>query len=275
MGVKGSVLTWKKLFIAKSHSSTDSRKMGTPQASYVSSDSAHFLKVIAEKFQWIDLSDDTVMDVGCGNPKIKFTDLLIERFPNVKQVIAVDKKAGLIEFLKCRIRHSEIHYQFADIEDWSTLKEWEGKISKVVSIHCFHQLKDQKISFQNVFKMLKPGGEVAILFCLQSGYIGWHNDLVNDSKWNKYYNGNSPEIPLTQFSKKEASDYETIEAGKSAILKLALSSFKIPEESKEEFKEDLYKAFMKHNAMFTDKPVPNIFLSHSISTKTRKLKYLL
>ncbi|GIY10037.1 uncharacterized protein CEXT_812061, partial [Caerostris extrusa] len=82
--------------------------------------------------------------------------------------------------------------------------------------------------------MLKPGGEVAILFCLQSGYVGWHNDLVNDSKWNKYYNGNSPEIPLTQFSKKEASDYETMLEGIGfSIIECKKDRIGVPFESSE------------------------------------------
>ncbi|GIY29977.1 uncharacterized protein CDAR_106451 [Caerostris darwini] len=217
------------------------------------------------------------MDVGCGNPKVKFSDLLMEFFPNVKQIIPVDKKSALIDYVKCSVNHPKICYESADIEDWSTLQKWEGKISKVVSSHCFHQLKDQKIAFQNIFRMLKPGGEVAVLLCLKSGYVAWHCDMVNNSEWNRYYNGNSPEIPLTQFSNKEASEYENFlkeigfsiieckkdrigvpfestEIWKNAIFNLALSSFAIPENSKERFKEDICKTFINHNAMLADKP---------------------
>ncbi|GIY92769.1 uncharacterized protein CEXT_662451 [Caerostris extrusa] len=207
--------------------------MATPQPSYVSTDSRLFLKSIAEKLGWNDLSDDIVMD----------------RKPS-ENLLRV-----------CRYRRLK----------------WKEKISKVVSSHCFHQLKDQKIAFQNIFRMLKPGGEVAIFFCLKSGYVAWHCDLVNNSEWNRYYNGNSPEIPLTQFSNKEASEYETIlkeigfsiieckkdrigvpfestEIWKNAIFNVALSSFAIPENSKERFKDDICKIFINQNAMLSDKP---------------------
>ncbi|GIY53258.1 uncharacterized protein CEXT_389631 [Caerostris extrusa] len=92
----------------------------------------------------------------------------------------------------------------------STLKEWEGKISKLVFNQCFHQVKDYKTCFQNVFKLLKPGGEAAIFFCLQSGYAGWHWKLIDDPAWKKYFNGKLPEMPSTQFTDIMASDYETM-----------------------------------------------------------------
>ncbi|GFX67914.1 uncharacterized protein TNCV_1974152 [Trichonephila clavipes] len=82
--------------------------------------------------------------------------------------------------------------------------------------------------------------------------------------------GNSPEIPLTQFSNPSSSFYKNLaeeigfkivscekdrigvpfesdESWKGAIFNLALSSFKIPNELKEEFKEYLYETFMKYN----------------------------
>ncbi|GFR26105.1 uncharacterized protein TNCT_683451 [Trichonephila clavata] len=235
-----------------------------------STDAKRFLELISSKFGWGDLSDDIVMDIGCGNPKIKFCDLLLGLFPKVKKVIAIDKKSHLIAYIKCGKKNPKIDFEYGDIEDRSTLENWEGKISKVVSSHCFHQLKDHETAFKNVYLLLKPGGEAALLFCLQSGYVGWHVDLVNDPKWKKYYNGNSPEIPLTQFSNPASSFYKNLaeeigfkivfcekdrigvpfesdESWKGAIFNLALSSFKIPDELKEEFKEYLYETFMKYN----------------------------
>ncbi|CAL1275206.1 unnamed protein product [Larinioides sclopetarius] len=242
----------------------------TPQVSYVSTDTTGFLEMVISKLGWSDLSDDIVMDVGCGNPKIKLANHLVNLFPNVKQVICIDKNSMMIHYLKISRRPSNIVFQNADIENRSTLVKWEGQISKVISTHCFHMLQDQKTGFQNVYDLLKPGGEAAILFCIQSGYVGWLCDLRDDTKWNKYYNGNAPEIPSTQFINIDDSYYKTIleeigfriivcvkdrigvpyeseNAWKEVIFKLALSSFDIPEDLHEEFKKDLYEAFMKHN----------------------------
>ncbi|GFT48306.1 uncharacterized protein NPIL_286991 [Nephila pilipes] len=256
-----------------------------------STDANRFLELISSKFGWSDLLDDIVMDIGCGNPKIKLCDLLLSHFPKVKKVIAIDKKSHLIAYIRCSKRDPKIDFECGDIEDRSTLKTWEGKVSKVVSTHCFHQLKDHEIAFKNVYHLLKPGGEAALLFCIQSGYVGWQLDLVNNPKWNRYSTGNTPEIPLTQFSNPASSFYknmaeeigfkivscekdrigvpfESDEVWQVAIFNLALSSFHIPPELKEEFRKDLYQTFMKHNCR-TDNDLP-CQISHFLTILLRK-----
>ncbi|GIY53256.1 methyltransf_25 domain-containing protein [Caerostris extrusa] len=172
--------------------------------------SLDFLEVIDEKFQWSYMSNVIIMNVYCDNLRIEFCDLLIKLFSKVKKIITIDKKSVMINYVKLKSGLPQMHYSHGDIENWSTLKEWEGKISKLVFNQCFHQVKDYKTCFQNVFKLLKPGGEAAIFFCLQSGYAGWHWKLIDDPAWKKYFNGKLPEMPSTQFTDIMASDYETM-----------------------------------------------------------------
>ncbi|GFX67912.1 uncharacterized protein TNCV_1974141 [Trichonephila clavipes] len=84
-----------------------------------STDAKRFLELISSKFEWDDLSDDIVMDIGCGNPKIKFCDLLLGLFPKVKKVIAIDKKSHLIAYIKCGKKDPKIDFEYGDIEDRS------------------------------------------------------------------------------------------------------------------------------------------------------------
>ncbi|GBO42272.1 hypothetical protein AVEN_223044-1, partial [Araneus ventricosus] len=101
--------------------SKDNMASVTPQVSYVSTDTTGFLEMVISKLGWSDLSDDVVMDVGCGNPKIKLANHLVNLFPNVKQVICIDKNSMMIHYLKISKRPSNIVYQNADIENRSVL----------------------------------------------------------------------------------------------------------------------------------------------------------
>ncbi|GIY01059.1 hypothetical protein CEXT_713441 [Caerostris extrusa] len=152
----------------------------------ISNENRYFLEVIDEKFQWNDMSNAIIMNVYCDNLRIEFCDLLIKFFPKVKKIITIDKKSVTINYIKLE----------------STLKEWEGKISKLVSNQCFHQVKDYKTCFQNVFKLLKPGGGAAIFFVCSP-----------------VMQGKLPEMPSTQLTDIMASDYETMlqEIGFSVI----------------------------------------------------------
>ncbi|GIY53264.1 methyltransf_25 domain-containing protein [Caerostris extrusa] len=267
----------------------------------ISNETRYFLEFIAEKFQWSDVSSDIIMNVFCDNLKIEFCDLLIKLFRKVKKIITINKKSITINYIKLALGLPQIHYSQGDIENWlsesqmnyrrlkdvapvslyfgkfvyndlitihqshwSTLKEWEGKISKFVSNQCLHQVKDYKTCFRNVFKLLKPGGEAAIFFCLKSGYVDWLYKLIGNPEWQKYFNGKSPEMPSTQFKYIPVSDYETmlqkigfsvieckieerfIPFKKDDIISLALTYFQMPEASIEIFKRDAYNILMKY-----------------------------
>ncbi|GIY53260.1 methyltransf_25 domain-containing protein [Caerostris extrusa] len=274
-GLNGLILDRGLLQLSRQLSCTDPtmyylRFMATRHNSDISNETRYFLEVIDEKFQWSDMSNAIIMNVYCDNLRIEFCDLLIKLFPKVKKIITIDKKSVTINYIKLESGLPQRHYSHGDIENWSTLKEWEGKISKLVSNQCFHQVKDYKTCFQNVFKLLKPGGEAAIFFCLQPGYVGWHCKMIGDPGSEKYFDGKLPEMPSTQFTDIMASYYETMlqKIGFSVItcesearfipferdddISLALTSLKMPEACIEIFKRDAYDTLKKcfpHNPL--------------------------
>ncbi|GIY65705.1 juvenile hormone acid O-methyltransferase [Caerostris extrusa] len=85
-------------------------------------------------------------------------------FRFLEKLFAVDMLPNMIEMARKHNSHPNIEYRVANIEDWSTVKEWEDQITKVVSIYCFHWLKDIRKGFYNMHRLLKTDGEAAICF---------------------------------------------------------------------------------------------------------------
>ncbi|GFR06252.1 jhamt [Trichonephila clavata] len=77
-------------------------------------DSIRFVKRCIEKFHWKDLSEDVVMDIGCGD-ELNCCKAILKRFPNVRALIAVDKESTV--FQTAKFRHRRIEFCVGDIEE--------------------------------------------------------------------------------------------------------------------------------------------------------------
>ncbi|GFY44416.1 juvenile hormone acid O-methyltransferase, partial [Trichonephila inaurata madagascariensis] len=112
--------------------------------------------------------------------------LVLPLFPDVKKILAVDLVPVAIEFAKKHNYHPLIEYNVANLEDWSTLKHWEGEITKLVSVYCINWVKDQQNAFRNIFKLLKKGVEAAIVFAVESRFYDAILEVQNNPKWSSF-----------------------------------------------------------------------------------------
>ncbi|GFT97483.1 hypothetical protein TNCV_386651 [Trichonephila clavipes] len=62
-----------------------------------------FVKRCADEFHWKDLSEDVVMDIGCG-AELNCCKAILERFPDVRALIAVDKETTVFQIAHFRER---------------------------------------------------------------------------------------------------------------------------------------------------------------------------
>ncbi|GIY53662.1 hypothetical protein CDAR_215291 [Caerostris darwini] len=108
----------------------------------------HFFKAALLQVGWgEDNTKEVVMDVGCG-PGETTTQLILPLFPSLKKVIAIDKLHDRIALACAQNFHPAIQFSVADIEEWSTIHQWKGQITKLVSVHCFHWVRNKKIGLE-------------------------------------------------------------------------------------------------------------------------------
>lgn len=129
--------------------------------------------------------DEIGMDIGCASGD-NTRDVFLSRMPKLKKLIAIDVLPDMIEYASAKAAHQKIEYHVANIEDKSSLKQWEGTISKAVSLHCLQWVKNPKVGFQNIYDLLKSNGEAALSFVLSSALWSAYPSLLKRSKWNQY-----------------------------------------------------------------------------------------
>ncbi|GFU28723.1 juvenile hormone acid O-methyltransferase [Nephila pilipes] len=235
--------------------------------------------------------EDVVLDVGCGPGGTTF-QLVLPLFPGVKKIFAVDLVPEGIEFAKKHNSHQLIEYSVANFEDWSTLKQWEGQITRLVSIYCINWVKDQRNAFQNVFKLLKEGGEAAICFAAGSSYYNATLKVQNDPKWSSYFKGIENLIPESHHKKYSSSFYKKLLEAigfeivycRDIVITEVISSDKkyrdfftslcvliphVPTDLKEEVKNDFIEELLRLNGR-NDKGLP-LFRSNVVELIIKKL----
>ncbi|GIX88237.1 methyltransf_25 domain-containing protein [Caerostris darwini] len=134
--------------------------------------------------QWKDLSGEVVMDIGCGDGS-ESTKCILQLFPRVEKIIAIDKLRRVIAAAKRENAHPQIEYHVANITKKLTLMTWYNKISKIISFHCFEFVK-LKEAFRNVFFLLKPGGEGVIVLMTSNAFRDAYDEMLENPMWRRY-----------------------------------------------------------------------------------------
>ncbi|KAF8778434.1 Juvenile hormone acid O-methyltransferase like protein [Argiope bruennichi] len=148
---------------------------------------------------WGKIADkEVVLDVGCG-PGGTTRKLILPLFQNCPRIFAMDALPDMIKLAKKQNYSSQIEYSVANIEEWSSLERWENQITKLVSILCFHWLKDQRKAFQNVYKLLQKGGEAAFFFALQTTFHATILEMQMRSKWSHLFKEVENYVPESQY----------------------------------------------------------------------------
>lgn len=222
--------------------------------------------------------NEIIMDVGCG-PGGTTKGIILPFFPKVEKIIALDVMPDMINIAQDKNAHPQIEYMVADVTEWSTtIEQWEGKITKVISIHCFHWVKNQTEGFKNIYRLLMSGGEAAFFFVLEATYFDTIAALQNSSKWCKYLKGHDNRIPDSHCFKYDSSYYKNLaeEIGyevlhcrkeekidvysddvtiKNFFSSLCVLAPYVPEEFKEDFKNDMLQEVIERNGR-TDTGLP-------------------
>ncbi|KAH7943135.1 hypothetical protein HPB52_005692 [Rhipicephalus sanguineus] len=133
------------------------------------------------------LEQDQCLDVGCG-PGGFTRNYLLDYCRPCRKIVAVDKDVSMIERAREVSAHPNITYDILDIEspDITAFRDKHGKFRRVLSFFCFHIVKDNLAAYRNVAQLLEPGGECAVVSCVNLVIADIWLQVYNMDQWKAY-----------------------------------------------------------------------------------------
>ncbi|GFT54834.1 hypothetical protein NPIL_440501 [Nephila pilipes] len=230
-----------------------------------------FVKTCADEFKWKDLSRDVVMNIGWGANQYCCKAILHE-FPDINTLIAVDER---VVPNQATLTHEKIQLINGNIQERQSLQKYEGKMNKVVSTSIFSAIKDKELAFRNVYRLLKPGGEAAVSFSLDSVLNEFLTAMLTVPKFEVMFPG-SPDgnlypvehgkqyyqkmLERVGFCNVRSAEETRIlpctsdEHCRDSLYKLFKDFFRLPPEKVEEFKDDAFQTYVKTVGRHNGKP---------------------
>jgi len=88
-----------------------------------------------------ELDFDTVFEFGCGYGR--YTDLLLKKFPHIKEYMAIDLSSDLINNAKKYVNSKKVDFEVSTIQDFKPQKKYDLVFGVAV---CMHIMPKETIS---------------------------------------------------------------------------------------------------------------------------------
>ncbi|XP_077486174.1 juvenile hormone acid O-methyltransferase-like [Amblyomma americanum] len=127
------------------------------------------------------------LDVGCGSGG--FTrDALLDHLHPCRRIVAVDRSDLLLDYAREHASHPAIIYDHLDIEtdDPQPLLDKYGQFDRIYSFLALQCVRDLERAYRNMFRLLKDGGECALVTLTGSVITDVMYQLSCMKQWKAY-----------------------------------------------------------------------------------------
>lgn len=142
-------------------------------------DRVHFVRPIGAGHQHLD--------VGCG-PGGFTRDALLDHVRPCSRIVAVDRSDLLLDYAREHASHPDIIYEHLDIEndDPQPLLDKYGQFDRIYSFLALQCVRDLGEAYGNMFRLLRDGGECALVTLTGSVITDTMYQLSSMNQWKDY-----------------------------------------------------------------------------------------
>ncbi|KAI4492376.1 hypothetical protein M0804_002167 [Polistes exclamans] len=216
------------------------------------------------------------IDIGCG-PGLVTTELILPRLPQESVIIGADISNAMLEHAKTNYCNNlRLSFLHLDIETLNLPEEQIERYENVVSFYCLHWCQNTRLAFENIFKLLRPGGKALIMFLAYNDGFDAYVRIHENPRYQPYMQDAHKYIPYFHYcndsrgalrsmleetgfnvlhcSKREKSFiYQNIQSLKRHALAVNPFISRIPDNYKEEFEDILIREITSKKILFTNK----------------------
>lgn len=170
------------------------------------------LEEFSSMIKWRSDGNDSVLDCGCGPGNVTF-DVLLPKLPvNFQRLVGVDISKEMIDYAKKTYVHPKLSFEplNLDIEvEKQSLNDMEP-FDHITSFFCLMWIKNQKMCIQNFYKLLKPGGDMLLVFLASHAGYDAYKQLSRDNRWAQYMEDVDQVITPYQYSEDPGTEFQNL-----------------------------------------------------------------
>lgn len=172
-------------------------------------DAEQVLNEFSSVFQWRIDGCDSLLDIGCGTGDVTI-DFILPILPiNFSRLIGVDLSDDMVKFAREQYSYPRISFEKFDfgLELQKQLMRHIEPFDHITSFYCLHWIQNQEKAIQNLYKLLKPNGDILLVFLAQNPIFEIYKQMSQNKKWSKYMSDVDRFISPYQYSKKPADEF--------------------------------------------------------------------
>lgn len=153
-------------------------------------------KIIIEEYnEWLNWREDkeeSFLDIGSGPGDI-FREVIYPRLPaNFSRLVLSDISEPMIELEKKNFKgYDRVSCKVLDIGTKISEQKLKdiGTFDHVMSSFCLMWVPDQQTAMENIFKLVKPGGNCFIVVVANSTIMDAVTSVCESPRWKQYFIG--------------------------------------------------------------------------------------
>lgn len=172
-------------------------------------DAQQVLNEFQSVWKWRLDGRDTMLDVGCGSGDVTM-DMILPILPEkFERLVGCDISDDMVNYARSKHIHPKTSFeQFdlgVDLETQSTLNK--ESFDHIASFYCLMWVHNQKMAVQNLYKLLKPGGDLLVVFLAQHPLYDFYKKQSQDKRWAQYMADVDEFCSPYQYSNDPAEDF--------------------------------------------------------------------
>ncbi|XP_017878015.1 juvenile hormone acid O-methyltransferase [Ceratina calcarata] len=234
------------------------------------------LDVIEEFEKELSEMKGKCVDVGCG-PGDVTKRLILPRLSSEAELVGVDISKSMIDHAKQRYRDEErLSFLQLDIEVQDLPIDALGQYNNALSFYCLHWCHNVWRAFDNIYKLLRPGGKGLVMFLAWNDGFDAYTRVHEDPRYKPYMQDADRFVPffhrcsdsraalrkmldgigfeVLHCSRREKSFvYENMQTLKSHMIAVNPFISRIPDHLKEEFEDVVVREVASRKILFPNK----------------------
>ncbi|XP_037037919.1 juvenile hormone acid O-methyltransferase-like [Bradysia coprophila] len=149
------------------------------------------------KLNWRDDGQDSWLDVGCGSGDTTIDYILPILPKNFQRLVGADVSKKMIEYNRATHVYPKISFELINLGiDLTQQPLWqEETFDHISSFFCFMYIRDQQMAVNDLYKLLKPGGDILVAFPSSATVFAVYKKQATEKKWGDIYSDLETVVP--------------------------------------------------------------------------------